>query len=140
MATSCLIFRKNADKSYDCIYCHADGYYEHTGDILLKHYNTKEKVDDLIALGDLSIIKEKLNPTTDWHSFDKREPNVCVAYGRDRHETDVGPHHCATIDLNAEAYAYLYENGEWYTAVTHRAKPTELQKLSDVLAKCTEGE
>lgn len=140
MSTHCLICRKNADKSYDLIYCHSDGYYEHTGYILNKHYNTKERVDNLIALGDLSILKEKLNPTTDWHSFDKREPDVCVAYGRDRHEKDVGPHHCSTIDINAEEYMYLYENGEWYTAVTRLMKPTEWQKLSDVLAKYTKGE
>lgn len=140
MSTHCLICRKNADTSYDYIYCHWDGYYEHAGNILLKYYNTKEKVDDLIALGDLSSISKKLNPTTDSHSFDNPEPNVCVAYGRDRHEKDVGPHHCAAIDLNEEEYVYLYENDEWYTAVTHPTKPTELQKLADVLAKCTEGE
>lgn len=140
MSTHCLICRKNADTSYDYIYCHWDGYYEHAGNILLKYYNTKEKVDDLIALGDLSSIGKKLNPTTDSHSFDNPEPDVCVAYGRDRREKDVSPHHCTAIDLNAEEYVYLYENDEWYTAVTHPTKPTKLQKLSDVLAKCTEGE
>lgn len=140
MSTHCLICRKNADTSYDYIYCHWDGYYKHAGNILLKYYNTKEKVDDLTALGDLSSIGKKLNPTTDSHSFDNPEPDVCVAYGRDRREKDVGPHHCTTIDLNAEEYVYLYENDEWYTAVTHPTKPTKLQKLSDVLAKCTEGE
>lgn len=140
MSTHCLICRKNADTSYDYIYCHWDDYYEHAGNILLKYYNTKEKVDDLIALGDLSSISKKLNPTTDSHSFDNPEPDVCVAYGRDRHKKDVGPHHCAAIDLNEEEYVYLYEDGEWYTAVTHQTKPTELQKLSDVLAKYTEGE
>lgn len=140
MSTHCLICRKNADTSYDYIYCHWDGYYEHAGNILLKYYNTKEKVDDLIALGDLSSIDKKLNPTTDSHSFDNPEPDVCVAYGRDRREKDVGPHHCTTIDLNAEEYVYLYENDEWYTAVTHSTKPTKLQKLSDVLTKYTEGE
>lgn len=135
MSTHCLIFRKNDDKSYDCIYCHADGYYEHTGYILNKYYNTKKKVDDLIALGDLSSIDRKLTPTTDWHSFDRREPEVCVAYGRDRHEKDVGPHHCTVIDPYctvmepyAEAYMYLYKNNEWYTYTGKWTKLSEVLK------------
>lgn len=126
MSTHCLIYRQNDDKSYDFIYCHSDGYYECTGRILNKYYNTKEKVDDLIALGDLSILKEKLNPTTDWHSFDKREPDVCVAYGRDRHEKDVGPHHVKNIDPYAEEYAYLHKNNKWYT---YTGEWTELSKV-----------
>lgn len=137
MSTHCLICRKNADPSYDYIYCHWDGDYEHAGNILLKYYNMKEKVDALITLGDLSSIEEKLNPTTDSHSFLNPEPGVCVAYGRDRHEKGVGPHHCTTIDPNAEEYVYLYENGEWYTAVTSLTKPTKWQKLSSVITKCT---
>ena len=136
MSTHCLICRKNADTSYDYIYCHWDGYYEHAGNILSKYYNTKEKVDDLIALGDLSSIGKKLNPTTDAHSFDNPEPDVCVAYGRDRHEKDVGPHHRSTININDEEYMYLYENGEWYTSVVRQMKPMEWQKLSNIIAKC----
>lgn len=140
MSTHCLICRKNADKSYDYIYCHWDGYLDYAGDMLLKHYNTKERVDSLIALGDLSSIGKKLNPTTDSHSFTNPEPDVCVAYGRDRHEDNTGPHHCDTIDLDAEAYVYLYEDGEWYTAVSRYAKPSEWRKLSDVITEHMKGE
>lgn len=33
------------------IYCHWDGYPENNGKILYEHYNSKEKVEELLRLG-----------------------------------------------------------------------------------------
>ena len=72
------------DGSYKGVYCHSDGYLTYNGAMLLDHYNSREKADALIALGDLSLLCEKLYPDPDKpHGFDydKRQP------GREKHRS-----------------------------------------------------
>jgi hypothetical protein len=42
------------------IYCHHDGYPDHIAPLLLNNYNTQEKIEALIMLGDTSAIYETL--------------------------------------------------------------------------------
>jgi hypothetical protein len=71
------------------IYCHWDGYVDHNGKILKEFYNTKDKVNELIALGDLSSLRQEPGEA---HDFDRGDDslgltdNWCMAYGRDRGE------------------------------------------------------
>lgn len=66
------------------IYCHWDGYPENTGELLKNYYTDPKKVDELISLGDISILAEKINPDpTKIHTFDERQEDVVVAYHRD---------------------------------------------------------
>ena len=50
------------------IYCHWDGYLEWNGAILQKYYNTAEKVEELMALGNLSSLGPEIMPDdpADW--------------------------------------------------------------------------
>lgn len=76
------------------IYCHWDGYPEHNGEILKKYYKDPKKVDELISLGDISVLSENVNPDPSKpHNFDNKQENVVVAYHRDRGEPweDVKP-------------------------------------------------
>ena len=70
------------------IYCHSDGYPEYNGHMLQKYYTDKEKVENLVNLGDISVLKENLTPKEgEEHSFDgPRADGVVVAYHRDRGE------------------------------------------------------
>ena len=89
MSTRSFICVEQDDGSYKGVYCHSDGYLTYNGAMLLDHYNSREKADALIALGDLSLLCEKLYPDPDKpHGFDydKRQPDVTVAYARDRGE------------------------------------------------------
>lgn len=89
MSTRSFISVEQDDGSYKGVYCHSDGYLTYNGAMLLDHYNSREKADALIALGDLSLLCEKLYPDPDKpHGFDydKRQPDVTVAYARDRGE------------------------------------------------------
>jgi hypothetical protein len=81
--------------------------------MLNENYNSEELVTKLVSLGDASSIQEKLNPVGP-HSFDKPEDDVCIFYGRDRGEQDVGPT-CYTkkLLLDSYYYAYVWENGCW---------------------------
>lgn len=66
------------------IYCHWDGYPEHNGEILKKYYKDPKKVDELISLGDISLLAENINPDPSKpHNFDNDQENVVVAYHRD---------------------------------------------------------
>ena len=112
MGTSANINVKVGDH-YCASYVNFDGYPEHTLTILKKHYTTQEAALQLVALGDLSGIDERANPTEgSGHSYATPEKGVCIAYGRDRGETGTGMQ-VSTEPQNTESYAYLFENGEW---------------------------
>ena len=88
--------------------------------MLLDHYSDRKKVQELISLGDLSILQPKLHPDKDKpHSFDynERQEDVCVFYGRDRGETEI---EARTVDLEKLdkdifiEYIYIYGiDGKW---------------------------
>ena len=111
----------NEDKSITAIYCHWDGYPSHNGKILLNRYNDISIVNQLMHLGDLSILREKLYPNDSKpHTFMTQQEDVCVAYGRERSESDVdckifkdiGDFEKLANNTDAE-YQYLFEDGKW---------------------------
>lgn len=86
MSTRCRIGITYDNNEVKSIYCHHDGYPQYMIPMLTEHYDTKEKVEELMDLGDLSCLEANINPTIASHSFDHPEDNVCVAYCRDRGE------------------------------------------------------
>ena len=119
MATRSNIAIVNQDKSISSIYCHWDGYPEYVGKLLLNHYTTSDIVNELLNLGNLSILAENVNPTGP-HSFRNPERGVCVAYGRERGEKsqeaivfeDLGEFEDSASNSWAD-YQYLFDNGKW---------------------------
>ena len=69
MSTRADIGKMNHDGSVDAIYCHNSGDLAY--DVLVNHYNTPERVNKLIALGDLSNIGPNLdqNPLIKLYHF-----------------------------------------------------------------------
>jgi hypothetical protein len=88
MSTRSRIAIEKQDGTVKSIYCHFDGYVDGVGKTLFNHYD-KEKLEKLIELGDISVLKESTENT--------------VAYHRDRGE-DLH----TTSYLNVEG---LFENG-----------------------------
>jgi hypothetical protein len=89
MSTRSRIAIEKQDGTVESIYCHFDGYISHNGEILQNHYSTREKMEKLIELGDISSLENT--------------PEETVAYHRDRGE-----------DLNITSYpnvATLFEDG-----------------------------
>jgi len=90
MSTRAAIAKLNTNTNEaKLIYCHSDGYLEYTGKILNEHYNSEDKVDELLSYGDLSIINENIGekldvPFHDYTAF--AEKKQCRFYGRDRGE------------------------------------------------------
>lgn len=135
MATRSTITLKT-EKVYTGIDCHWDGYPSHTGAILLEHYDTEEKVKELIALGSINSLFKKVKPDNDEkHSFCHPAKNVTVAYHRDRGEgcrPVINVYDSLEQIFKGDAdYNYVFENGEWELIVSPNAyycKP-----LKDVL-------
>ena len=112
MATRSNIGILNEDGTVNYIYCHFDGYIEHNGRILNKHYTTEGKVRMLIELGDISILGEIIGEKQD---FNNRIKGCCLAYGRDRGESGTEARTCSYLDYSREQfeeYIYLFTPGE----------------------------
>ena len=84
MSTRSNIGIRNADGTIKYIYCHFDGYPEHNGKILTENYTNINRVNELLKLGDLSVLGKFIGEKQD---FDNRVRDYCLAYGRDRGET-----------------------------------------------------
>lgn len=93
------------DGKWRRIYCHWDGYLENNGRILFDHYTGQDKIEQLIALGDLSSLGEKIGKkhafeftgktfgpdrkyTAGYLRWKKSINGMCTAYGRDRGDKD----------------------------------------------------
>jgi hypothetical protein len=113
MATRSYIGVRNTDASVDYIYCHFDGYPEHNGAILREHYSNINRVNELLNLGDLSVLGQFIGEKMD---FDKRIQDTCLAYGRDRGESNVGKKNSGYDELITDQnvdYVYVFDGDYW---------------------------
>jgi hypothetical protein len=83
MGTRSTIALEYADGTVEQVYCHWDGYLSHNGQILHKHYSDPFKLRDLIDLGDMSSLGERIGTQ---HAFEKAPEGECTFYLRDRKE------------------------------------------------------
>lgn len=128
MATRSIIGIRNEDGNVREIYCHWDGYPSWNGKILKEHYTTPEKINELMDLGNLSILGSKINPEDGVeHTFDKPVDGVCVAYGRDRGDDKQEALQNFTDTLvGDEEYNYLFKDGKWLVSFNNSQKYREL--------------
>ena len=83
MSTRSMIGRKNPDGTVTSIYCHHDGYPEYVGNMLLQYYNSTERCNALLCLGDISSLYPALGDADDPALV---KLGVTKAYSRDRGE------------------------------------------------------
>ena len=117
MATRSTIAVQHIDGTVSSVYCHWDGYLEHNGKILLENYNTIEKVEELISLGDISSLRQSTECPVG-HHFNNPLSGFTVFYGRDRGEYDTDPkrfeNYVDYIKNNpSEEYNYIFINNVW---------------------------
>ena len=122
MATRAIIAKLD-DKGVQAIYSHSDNYLEHTGKILDQHYANEDKVDELLAQGDASIINENIGVKLDFNDYMAFAKNKqCKFYMRDR-----GEKYKQTAQLKDESallkhafedfdvdLVYMFAFGSWY--------------------------
>jgi|694.fasta_scaffold71944_3 hypothetical protein len=110
MSTNSSIAKLQPDGSVKEIYCHWDGHPSSVGKTLMEHYTTEEKVDQLIALGNISVLGKEIGSKQD---FDNPVKDTCVVYGRDRDEVNMEANHFANPQdwhayCNESHYEYSY--------------------------------
>ena len=76
MSTRSRIAIEKQDGTVESIYCHFDGYLSHNGEILQEHYSTKEKMEKLIELGDISQLGDTLEETVAYHRDRGEDLNI----------------------------------------------------------------
>ena len=119
-----IAFENPEDKTCRAIYVHFDMYLDGAGIALTSHYTTPERVEQLLALGGLSALGDKL-------SEDNPEPDAqdaCIAYHRDYGEEYDAPDEWESADKLLDQasdiywaeYVYLHRNGEWYFDTPYR--------------------
>jgi hypothetical protein len=99
MGTRSTIALEFADGTVEQVYCHWDGYLDHNGQILLKHYSDPFVLQKLIDLGDISSLGIEIGKKHAFSHFELRAEEVqaykeltenwTTFYGRDRGETGI---------------------------------------------------
>lgn len=113
MSTRSNIGVRNTDGTVEYIYCHFDGYPEHNGKILTENYTNINRVNELLKLGDLSVLGKFIGEKQD---FDNRVRDYCLAYGRDRGETGVSSSTTTLENLLSNTtidYVYIFDGDYW---------------------------
>ena len=119
MSTNSRIGIEQEDGTVKSIYCHWDGHPSYNGFILNGFYQDRKKVESLIDLGNISVLGKKSEPNpTLGHSFDKPQPEVTIAYGRDKGEDGVDARIDESVEKylksDVEEYGYLFtKEGDW---------------------------
>ena len=160
MGTRSMIGIENPNSlAVKAVYCHWDGYLEHNGRILNEHYSASPKVNNLIALGDLSSLRAEIGEKhafsqldlceADREAYEAQHGNSCTFYTRDRGET--APYKFfedakAALDYYDGSwceYFYLFryddslESGKWYFK---KGAKGPWKRLATALSKVKEEE
>ena len=159
MGTRSMISIQNPyNKTVRAVYCDWDGYLEHNGAILQKHYSNSPKVNNLIALGDISSLRPEIGEKHDFSRLDSTLPeaeyealygNMTTYYGRDRGETGTEFKVFDTLAKACDHYTWSdyyycfkynakddYNTGEWY----YKQNGGRWKKLAPAIRKLKQEE
>ncbi len=123
MGTRSYIAKQVGSNSYRTIFSQLDGYPSYLGMLLMDHYNTEDMVDKLLNLGDIYVLKPKLEPNANQpHDFLNRQKDVTLAFSRDFNEEgfDASIKTLEELEENWEiefVYVFTQENKWKYFAV-----------------------
>ena len=107
MATRSVIAKLD-DKGVKAIYCHSDGYLGYNGKMLDQHYANEDKVDELLAQGDCSSLKDTIKDTI-FYMRDRGEENKEATTLKD--ESALLEFAFETCDAE---FVYMFAYGSWY--------------------------
>ena len=131
------------DWTIKAIYLHRDGcpFECAAGGILAQYYNTTERVEMLLELGDLSSLGTKIFPDAKTpHSWENPQPDVTVAYHRDRGEdynspvvfSDLYEYETKGSEVFGAEFLYLFVDDQWIVCDLYE-EPHEWEELENVL-------
>ena len=126
MATRSIIAKLD-ETGVQAIYCHNDGYLSNNGKILDQHYQNEVKVDNLIAQGDCSSLRDTIEDTTFYHR-DKNEPYSRVKAVNLNNEKALLKHAFERCDAE---FVYMFAFGHWYVYDYYNSN--QFEELEEVL-------
>jgi hypothetical protein len=119
MATRSRIGIQLSDESVLSVYHHWDGYPEWLGRILKTHYNTKDKVAELIDGGDMSTCWDEENQP---EYYSARGEDCPPRYDANKYE----------YLADGEEYAYLFVNDEWVCYNRHPFEENTMPTVAEI--------
>ena len=133
------------DNTIESIYCHWGGLPESNGRILCGHFCNREKLKELMALGNLSELHPRLHPIGK-HSFYQPEQGTTVAHHRDRGDAweKTCPQKFSSLkefleqplgNLDTEYLYVLTKKGQWTVYSTRVNKPVRRKRDLAILLK-----
>ena len=102
MGTRSNIAYKKEDGSIVSSYCHYDGYVEHNGVMLLKHYNGEKQARDLVDNGYMSSLGSTIEEINEGRVHKEKPEEFKTEYLMMR-----------DIDTLFIEFIYLFKDGEW---------------------------
>ena len=117
MATRSNIMITSDWKNFAAAYCHWDGGLWYVGQLLNKHYNDTDTILDLVALGDMSSLKETVEET----ATDEKN-----AYKESGGEVEMKTEENLFIPSCGEEFLYVWDAnkeiwfvGTYYTSISN---------------------
>ncbi len=117
--TRFLIAKQVGPDAYRTIAGLCDGYLEHTGAILLEHYATPERVNQLLDLGDIHYLGKNLDwPEGTTFEEKQNDPDGTLAFARDFGDVDVAAEVLTLQELDSPKirndYVYIFTDAnQW---------------------------
>lgn len=109
MGTRSNVAYEKEDGTIVATYCHYDGYLEYNGVMLLKYYNGEKQARDLVDNGYMSSLCSTIEEINEGRVHKEKPttyPNEFVFMD--------------SLDALFIEYVYLFKNGQWYVADSHR--------------------
>ena len=97
-----------ADDTILAIYCHNDGYLSNNGKILDQHYRDEDNINQLLAEGDCSSLRDTIANTT-FYARDRGEDNKEAVTLKN--ETELLKYAFESCDAEV---VYMFAYGTWY--------------------------
>jgi hypothetical protein len=104
MGTRSTIALERADGTVIQVYCHWDGYLSGVGAELYNHYNTPEKLEELLLMGDMSTLGKDLENTIFYHRDRGEDMSLQTFQNYDEFR----------VYGDNQGYNYLMSNGELF--------------------------
>lgn len=133
--TNCCIAVKHGD-TFKAVLVEHDGHPNLAGKILHRHYLSPH-ANQLVALGDVKVLKRKFKPAdTEHHSVTRPAKDVTIFKGRDLNHAGTGytVHHTfeeLTEFFDCCKYIYVMERDQWKISTNN----SKLVPLESVLYK-----
>jgi hypothetical protein len=129
MSTRSRIGLELSDGSVISSYCHFGGYPEFNGVKLVEHFNTKEKVQELIDMGDISCLWTNAG----WNNETLPETGPLPYSARGE---DCPPHLDANLNeylTDGEEYAYIFtQNQQWVCYDRHQFEDNRMPEIVEI--------